>query len=140
MLCQRVNLSYLRLLRLLRKGQCGRYTCSAAAVSVLHILRFSSFFWSNVAYHLSQAGICCMNLECCLKMGAPCLFPCCCIGCRPECDGCSVINAQCHCCCAVASAAVPCNDEVPVALSVAGLTVFPKFGCCIRQSEIMNRG
>jgi hypothetical protein len=86
-----------------------------------------------------QAGICCCNLECCCKFGAPCLIPCCCVGIRPEYDGCSVINAQCQACCVVASIALPCNDEVPVALTIAGCTIFPTCGCCIQQKEIMRR-
>jgi hypothetical protein len=94
---------------------------------------------SSSSYTSRQAGICCCNLECCCKFGAPCLFPCCCVGIRPECDGCSFINAQCQACCVVASIALPCNKEVPVAISVAGLTIFPTCGCCIRQKEIMNR-
>jgi hypothetical protein len=86
-----------------------------------------------------QAGICCCNLECCCKFNAPCLIPCCCVGIRPEYDGCSVINAQCQACCVVASIALPCNDEVPVALTIAGCTIFPTCGCCIQQKEIMRR-
>ena len=66
-----------------------------------------------------------LNAEVCCKPGAPCL-PCCCLGPAIECDGCSVCNLQAHLCCCVASAALPCNDEVPVALTFAGLTVFPK--------------
>ena len=73
-----------------------------------------------------------------IQPGAPCL-PCCCCGPAIECDGCSICNAQAHLCCCVASAALPCNDEVPVALSVAGLTVYPKCGCCVPMKEIMNR-
>jgi hypothetical protein len=80
-----------------------------------------------------------MNLQCCCKPDAPCLFPCGCLGIRPECDGCSVINAQCHSCCLVASAALPCNEEVPVAVSVLGLTLYPTVGCCVQQKEIMRR-
>jgi len=93
----------------------------------------------DIFHNAKQAGLCCVNVECCAKLGAPCLFPCGCVGIRPECDGCSIINAQCHACCVVASAAVPCNKEVPVAVSVAGITLFPKFGCCVRQKEIMQR-
>ncbi|KAL7517746.1 hypothetical protein ACHAWF_000152 [Thalassiosira exigua] len=61
--------------------------------------------------------LCCLQAEYCCKPGAPCL-PCCCCGPAIECDGCSVVNAQGHCCCFVVSAALPCNDEVPVAVSV----------------------
>lgn len=61
------------------------------------------------------------------------------------------MNAQLQCMQIVVSAAVPCNKEVPVTLSVLGLTVFPKCGCCVKigdfkktegyyvRSEAMNR-
>jgi hypothetical protein len=67
------------------------------------------------------------------------LIPCGMVGIRPECDGLSCVNAQCHACCTVLNVAIPCNKEVPVAVSVLGVTVFPKFGFCLRQKEIMNR-
>ena len=70
--------------------------------------------------------------------GAPCL-PCGCCGPKIEGDGCSGLNVQAHCCCCVASAALPCNDEVPVAVTVAGLTLFPKCGCMVPIKEVMNR-
>jgi len=114
----------------------GREFCASPNRFLRKLTNAILFYYS---FAQSQAGICCLNMECCAKMGAPCLFPFGCVGVKPECDGCSVINAQCHTCCLVVSAAVPCNEEVPVAVSIAGLTVFPKFGCCIRQKEIMNR-
>ena len=80
----------------------------------------------------------CSLIQLHIQPGAPCL-PCCCCGPAIECDGCSICNAQAHLCCCVASAALPCNDEVPVALSVAGLTVYPKCGCCVPMKEIMHR-
>ena len=83
-----------------------------------------------------KIGLCCLNIEVCCKPGAPCL-PCCCFGPKCENDGCSIINSQLQCCCLVCSAALPCNEEVPVAVSVLGLTVFPKFGCCIKQQVRM---
>jgi hypothetical protein len=86
-----------------------------------------------------KAGICCCNLECCCKFDAPCLFPCCCLGIKSECDGCSVVDAQVQACCIVVSAAIPCNEEVPLAVSVLGLTLYPVQGCCVQQKEIMNR-
>ena len=86
-------------------------------------------------------------LECCCVVSRACrpLLPaliagrCCCCGPQCECDGCSVLNVQTHCCCCVASAALPCNDEVPLAVSVLGLTVFSKCGCCVPMREIMDR-
>ncbi|GKZ00748.1 hypothetical protein MPSEU_001026700 [Mayamaea pseudoterrestris] len=86
-----------------------------------------------------KAGLCCVNMECCCKGGAPYLFPFGCLGLRCECDGCSCINAQCHTCCLVGSAAIPCNKEVPVALVVLGLDLYPKMGCCKNQLEMMVR-
>ena len=86
-----------------------------------------------------KAGLCCCNIQCCCKPSSPCLMPFGCVGIRPECDGCSILNAQCQVCQFVASAAIPCNKEVPLAVSVLGLTLFPTIGCCVRQKEIMSR-
>ncbi|GKZ00750.1 hypothetical protein MPSEU_001026900 [Mayamaea pseudoterrestris] len=83
-----------------------------------------------------KAGICCINLEFCCKPGAPYLFPLCCLGITTNCSDCSLINAQAHVCCSVCSAAIPCNDEVPVALVVLGLDLYPKVGCCLTQREM----
>jgi hypothetical protein len=41
-----------------------------------------------------KAGLCCINMECCCKGGAPFLLPFGCLGLRCECDGCSLIDAQ----------------------------------------------
>ncbi|GAX22523.1 hypothetical protein FisN_14Hh145 [Fistulifera solaris] len=87
-----------------------------------------------------KAGICCCNAELCCKPGAPLLFPFCCVGCTSECDGCSIINGQLHACCAVMSCAFPCNEEVPVAVSLVGLNLYPKCGLCLTQKEAMVRG
>lgn len=86
-----------------------------------------------------KVGLCCLQCEVCLKPGAPCL-PCCCIGPKIEMDGCSVVNAQVHCCCCVNSTAIPCNEEVPLAVSVLGLTLFPKCGCCMKQRVSLDCG
>ncbi|EEC45675.1 predicted protein [Phaeodactylum tricornutum CCAP 1055/1] len=83
-----------------------------------------------------KAGICCFNLECCFKPGAPCLTPLCCLGIKCENDGHSLLNAQCHALMLVFSCAVPCNEEVPVAVSIAGLTLYPKCGFCIKQRAL----
>ena len=79
-----------------------------------------------------KVGLCCLQLEVCCKPGAPCL-PCGCCGPNCEYDGCSCLNAQVQCCCAVCSAAFPCNNDVPVAVSVLGATLYPTCGCCIKQ-------
>jgi len=84
-----------------------------------------------------KVGLCCLNIELCCKPGAPSL-PCCCCGPKCENDGCSCFNAQVQCCCAVCSAAVPCNEEVPVALALAGIMVYPKCGCCVSQRVSRN--
>ncbi|EEC45676.1 predicted protein [Phaeodactylum tricornutum CCAP 1055/1] len=83
-----------------------------------------------------KAGICCLNLECCFKPGAPCLTPFCCLGCKCETDGCSVLNSQCHALFLVCTCAIPCNEEVPLALSIAGLTIYPQCGFCIKQKAL----
>eukprot|EP00977_Amphora_coffeiformis_P019262 scaffold7101_cov153-Amphora_coffeaeformis.AAC.7 len=101
-----------------------------------------------------KIGLCCCQCEFCCKPGAPCLIPFGVVGVKCENDGCSVLNAQCHrtltrlaswshthdshesFCCVVVSAAIPCNEEVPVAVSIAGLTLYPKMGCCIKQASL----
>jgi hypothetical protein len=80
-----------------------------------------------------------MNLECCCKPGAPLLMPCGFLGCKPECDGCSILNGQCQAMCLVVSAAIPCNKEVPVAVAIAGLTLYPKCGFCIQQRDLFDK-
>ena len=87
-----------------------------------------------------KIGLCCLNMEYCCKPGAPCL-PCCCCGPKCEFDGCSLVNAQGHCCCAVVSAAFPCNDEVPVVLTLGGITLYPceHAGCCVSVKQVMER-
>lgn len=79
-----------------------------------------------------KVGLCCLNMEVCCKPGAPKL-PCLCCGPKCEYDGCSCVNTQLQLCCCVCSAAFPCNQEVPVAISACGITVFPECGCCIKQ-------
>ena len=62
---------------------------------------------------------------------------------RCENDGCSVLDVQMQGCCCVASAALPCNDEVPVLVNVLGLNLYPSVGCCKTigaiKSEAMAR-
>jgi len=38
--------------------------------------------------------------------------------------------------CCVLSMALPCNEEVPVAVSVLGVTLFPKQGCCMSIEDL----
>ena len=105
-------------------------------------LNHSTVLLTNISWRpLNQTGLCCINLQCCCKGGAPCLVPFACLGmaCDHYEEGCNFVNAQCHCCCWVTSLAIPCNDEVPMAVALAGLTLYPKLGCCIKQGEIMNR-
>eukprot|EP00566_Odontella_aurita_P025551 CAMPEP_0113563728 /NCGR_PEP_ID=MMETSP0015_2-20120614/21226_1 /TAXON_ID=2838 /ORGANISM="Odontella" /LENGTH=116 /DNA_ID=CAMNT_0000465733 /DNA_START=135 /DNA_END=485 /DNA_ORIENTATION=- /assembly_acc=CAM_ASM_000160 len=83
-----------------------------------------------------KTGVCCLNCEMCCTPGAPCL-PCGCFG--PTCDGEGCCNAQAQICCVVLSAAFPCTDSVPIAVTVAGVTLYPKVGCCVPLKEIMER-
>lgn len=53
-----------------------------------------------------------------------------------ECDGGSVVNAQLQGCCLVVSAAVPCNNEVPLAVNILGCNLYPKCGCCVTVGDI----
>jgi hypothetical protein len=82
------------------------------------------------------------NLDCCpnfvftftalCRPGAEPL-PLLCCGPTCDCDGCKVLTSQCQCCCVVCNTAIPCNDDVPVAIVVGGLMCFPKRGCCVKQ-------
>lgn len=82
-----------------------------------------------------KVGFCCLNMQFCCKPSAPCL-PLGCCGPRCENDGCSILNAQCQIFNLIVSAALPCNKEVPVAVSVLGATIFPKCGCCIKIGDL----
>mmetsp|Transcript_6285 Transcript_6285/g.5131 ORF Transcript_6285/g.5131 Transcript_6285/m.5131 type:complete len:125 (-) Transcript_6285:130-504(-) len=86
-----------------------------------------------------KVGCCCLNCEVCLKPSAPCL-PCVCCGPKIECDGCSILNTQVQCCQLVISAALPCNEEVPVAVAVLGATLYPKCGFCVKIGDIKGEG
>jgi hypothetical protein len=79
--------------------------------------------------------VCCINCEFCCKSGAPCL-PCCCCGPSFDCDDFSICHVQAQACWLVLSAALPCNKEVPPAVSVLGLTVYPYCGCCVPIGNI----
>eukprot|EP00591_Stephanopyxis_turris_P015744 CAMPEP_0195538290 /NCGR_PEP_ID=MMETSP0794_2-20130614/49451_1 /TAXON_ID=515487 /ORGANISM="Stephanopyxis turris, Strain CCMP 815" /LENGTH=166 /DNA_ID=CAMNT_0040672259 /DNA_START=50 /DNA_END=551 /DNA_ORIENTATION=+ len=59
-----------------------------------------------------------------------------CMGLKCENDGCSCFNVQCQMCQLVMTGAFPCNSEVPVAVSILGLTLYPKVGCCVKIGEI----
>ena len=83
-------------------------------------------------------GICCMNCEACCKPGAPPLWPCCCLGIKCECDGCSICNGQCHVLCCVESCAFPCgNDEVPMICALLCYTCYPSkaAGCACTSAD-----
>ena len=83
----------------------------------------------------AKAGLCCLNCEICCKTGAPCL-PCCCCGPNIDCQDCSICHFQGQACWLVISAALPCNHDVPLAVSVLGLTVIPKCGCCVPIKDV----
>jgi hypothetical protein len=71
-------------------------------------------------------------------LGAPCL-PCCCCGPNCEFDGCALVKVQMQVFCLAITAAIPCDEEVPPIVSILGLTVFPKCGCCMPIKEAMSR-
>lgn len=142
LLCQLFDLPCLRCFWSQRKGACqfrNELEVERVLIACRCYLLLTCIFCTSCFCLIEKAGICCCNLECCCKPGAPCLFPFCCLGIKTECDGCSVVNAQVQVCCLVVSAAVPCNEEVPLAVSVLGLTCYPTCGCCVQQKEIMNR-
>jgi hypothetical protein len=62
--------------------------------SVSLIIYFACSFLNDCI--ILQAGICCCNLECCFKIGAPCLTPLGCLGINCENNGCALINGQCQ--------------------------------------------
>lgn len=49
------------------------------------------------------------------------------------------MNVQCQVCNLIVNAALPCNKEVPVAVSMFGCTVFPKVGCCIKVGDLKKK-
>ena len=57
-----------------------------------------------------------------------------------ECDGCSVLNVQLHGLCGVITAAIPCNEEVPLTLNVLGCNLYPKCGCCVTIGDVRGEG
>ena len=73
-----------------------------------------------------------------IHTGAECL-PCICCGPDIECDGMACIKAQLHACCCAITAAFPCDKEVPALVTIAGLTLYPKTGCCMPIKEAMGR-
>jgi hypothetical protein len=36
----------------------------------------------------------------------------------------------------VVTGALPCNKEVPIAISILGLTLYPKVGCCVKIGDL----
>ena len=85
-----------------------------------------------------KVGVCCVNCEVCCKPNAPCLALICC-GPKIECDGFSILNVQIQVLSLVISAAVPCNKEVPVAISILGATIYPKCGYCITIGDATKK-
>ena len=85
-----------------------------------------------------KIGMCCLNCEVCCKPGAPCL-PCWCCGPNIECDGCALMKVQLQAFCLAISAALPCDEEVPPAVNILGLGLYPKCGCCMPQTQAMDR-
>jgi hypothetical protein len=43
-------------------------------------------------------------------------------------------------CSLVVTGAFPCNSEVPLAVSILGLTLFPTQGCCVTIGDIKGAG
>eukprot|EP00934_Nitzschia_sp_Nitz4_P007408 Nitzschia sp. Nitz4//scaffold5_size260463//63911//64593//NITZ4_000959-RA/size260463-exonerate_est2genome-gene-0.272-mRNA-1//1//CDS//3329555271//7398//frame0 len=85
-----------------------------------------------------KIGICCLNCAICCKPGAGCL-PLGCCGPSCEFDGCAILKIQLQAFCLAVTAAIPCDEEVPPAVSVLGLTVYPKVGCCMPIKEAIAR-
>mmetsp|Transcript_18168 Transcript_18168/g.50433 ORF Transcript_18168/g.50433 Transcript_18168/m.50433 type:complete len:156 (+) Transcript_18168:347-814(+) len=75
---------------------------------------------------------------CVRTTGAPCL-PLICCGPSIECDGCAILKVQLQAFCLAITAAIPCDEEVPPALAIAGLTLYPKCGCCMPIKEAIER-
>jgi hypothetical protein len=47
-----------------------------------------------------------------------------------------LFDAQCEVCGLVVDAAFPCNEDVPLAVTILGLTLFPKVGACLTVAQI----
>jgi hypothetical protein len=90
------------------------------------------------SHWLFVPGVCCVNCEICCKCGAPCLFPCCCLGIALDCDQCSCCNAQLQCCCVSVQGSFPCSEDVPAAVTLLGLTLYPcsSAGCCVSVKNV----
>mmetsp|Transcript_21158 Transcript_21158/g.24359 ORF Transcript_21158/g.24359 Transcript_21158/m.24359 type:complete len:130 (-) Transcript_21158:407-796(-) len=89
-----------------------------------------------------KIGLCGLNIEMCCKPGAP-FLPCLCCGPKCECggeDGCTIMKAQQQCCCISCQGAFPPNEEVPLAVTILGCTLYPNAGCCVSvKSLTMDR-
>lgn len=119
-------------------------TMSSDAVNESDIVLCCAMMCINCGYYEAmdcigcsgKFGCCCLQAEFCCKPNAESLF-CWCCGPKVDCSDCgSVVDVQCQICNAVVTGALPCNAEVPVAISVLGLTLYPKIGCCIKIGEI----
>ncbi len=81
-------------------------------------------------------GCCCLQADVCCKPNAPSLF-CYCCGPTVDCSDCgSVVDVQFQMCNLVVTGALPCNKEVPIAISILGLTLYPKVGCCVKIGDL----
>lgn len=81
-----------------------------------------------------KEAICCIELECCLKVDAdPLDCGCCALRCV---DATSCIKAQSQVFCLVTSAAFPPDEEVPCTLALFGIACAPSCGCCATLGEL----
>ena len=94
---------------------------------------------------------CCFLCQGCCKCGHPSLnctafgeaaciqvgVPCCAFGCKSPTTCC---KSQCQLCFLVASCAFPPDDEIPGACAVLCLSLWPKFGCCVRLRNYTVKG
>jgi hypothetical protein len=63
----------------------------------------------------------------------------CCCGPKCENDGWAIVKIQLQAFCLAISVAIPCDEEVPPAVNILGLGLYPKIGCCMPQAEAMQR-
>mmetsp|Transcript_11780 Transcript_11780/g.35089 ORF Transcript_11780/g.35089 Transcript_11780/m.35089 type:complete len:176 (-) Transcript_11780:65-592(-) len=116
------------------------------AVNANELLIFSALCCVNSACYREadccgcsgKVSVCCLSLEHCLKPGAPCLFPLCCLGIKCV-SPTTLLKAQSQCCCLVHSAALPCDDEVPCMLSCCFASCWPRCGCLKTQAQLTGR-
>jgi hypothetical protein len=94
---------------------------------------------------VAKGVLCCLEVECCLKLGSPALeqpqdgIACVCMAIRCLQEQTTCIKAQHQCCCLVHSAALPPDDEVPFTIACCGFVCVPQLGCCLTIGDLTRQ-